>query len=216
MATTPTSSASSRRSAAVPATAACTSWRWPAAAAPSGRRDPRKSEAASCEAASSSERSLLPATVPVATVHPRRAGWEKLAPAGPQFAGKPLERPEAVRRPVAREGAADHPRDRDRSPEAAVVGLATVVAHHEHIAVRDDDRVGEVAVRPAAARRRVGIVLAPAVADRVPVDHRDAVAAHTHDALDEVLLRGPGHGHRAGGIGPNARLAVAADLVVGA
>ena len=52
--------------------------------------------------------------------------------------------------PVGGEGAADDPLLGDGAPEPAVVGLATVVAHHEVVAGRNRDRLAEVA---AAVRR---------------------------------------------------------------
>src|SRR5579862_8084040 len=50
------------------------------------------------------------------------------------------EEADAVRWPVGEEGDADDPFVRDRSPEAAVIGGSTVVAHHEVIAGRNLDR----------------------------------------------------------------------------
>ena len=44
------------------------------------------------------------------------------------------EDPDPVGRPVGGEGPADDPGGRDRSPEPAVVGFPTVVAHHEPVA----------------------------------------------------------------------------------
>ena len=65
-------------------------------------------------------------------------------------AARPLEEADALGRPVGREGAADDPFARDRAPEAAVVGLATVVAHHEPVVGRDGDRGCEVAAAAVA------------------------------------------------------------------
>src|ERR1700754_1548057 len=51
-----------------------------------------------------------------------------------------LDGPDALRRPVREERDADDPFVWDRAPEAAVVGLSTVVAHHEVVAGRNGDR----------------------------------------------------------------------------
>src|SRR6476646_8062384 len=50
-----------------------------------------------------------------------------------------LEEPDPVGRPVGEEGLADDPAAWDRSPEAAVVTLDAVVAHHEVVVGRDRD-----------------------------------------------------------------------------
>src|SRR5437868_4736897 len=61
------------------------------------------------------------------------------------------EEPDAVGRPVGGEGASDDPFLGDRPPEAAVVGGATVVAHHEPMAGRNANRFRESAVGASAA-----------------------------------------------------------------
>src|SRR6476469_3855059 len=100
----------------------------------------------------------------------------------------PLERADALRRPVRRERLADDPVDGDRAPEAAVVGRAAVVAHAEDVALRDGDRPRQVAALAPGARGRERLALELAVAHDVPVAHGDAVAAHPDDPLDEGLL----------------------------
>src|SRR5439155_5720058 len=97
-----------------------------------------------------------------------------------------LEDPDAVRGPVGGEGASDDPARGDRAPEAAVVGFATVVAHHEPVPGGNLDRGAEVALPGAAALPDVAVGLALAVADHVPFDDRDHIARSGHDPLDEV------------------------------
>src|SRR5215213_1874902 len=108
-----------------------------------------------------------------------------------------LEDPDPLRRPVRRDRRADHPSFRHRSPEAAVVGLAAVVAHHEEAAVRHRDRALEGAALSVAARVRERVGLASAVAYDVPVLDLDAIAADADDALDERLVRALGRWCRA-------------------
>src|ERR1700761_3223618 len=117
-----------------------------------------------------------------------------------------LEEPDPVRRPVGEEGDPDDPFIGDRAPEPAVVRLSTVVAHHEVIAGRNDDRCPHIAAIALAAGGDVGVLLAHAVADHVPVLDRDPVARAPDDPLDEGL-RG------LAGRRPGARLVVAFTLV---
>src|SRR4051795_3271517 len=57
---------------------------------------------------------------------------------GPELEGADaLEEADALGRPVGRDRAADDPFARDRAPEAAVVGVATGVAHSETVIRRD-------------------------------------------------------------------------------
>src|SRR6476469_6001736 len=100
----------------------------------------------------------------------------------------PLKRADAPRRPVRREGLADDPIDRDRAPEAPVVGRAAVVAHAEDVAARDRDRPRQVAALTSGAGRDERLALELAVAYDVAAAHRDAVAPHPDDPLDEGLL----------------------------
>src|ERR1035441_635141 len=85
----------------------------------------------------------------------------------------------------------DDPCAPDRSPEAAVVGLAAVVAEHEVLTGRDHDGLREVAVRSASALVDVRVRLACAVADHVAVDDRDAVAgkARTSSACGRITCQ---------------------------
>src|SRR3954454_18610472 len=109
-----------------------------------------------------------------------------------------LQRADALRRPVGGEGAADDPLLRDRAPEARVVGLAAVVAHHEVHALGDRDRLRERALRARRARVRVVVLLALAVADHVAVDDPDAIPGDADDSLDEVHVGLVGCRPRAG------------------
>src|SRR5262249_57915795 len=61
------------------------------------------------------------------------------------------EDPDSLGRPVGEEGLSDDPLLWDWSPEAAVVALPTIVAHHKKVTRRNLDRPGEVA-RPGCAR----------------------------------------------------------------
>ena len=124
-----------------------------------------------------------------------------------------LERADALRRPVGGEGVADDPAVRHRAPEAAVVGLAAVVAHAEHVARRNGDRARQVAPLSAGARGDERLALQLPVAHDVPVAHGDAIAAHADDALDEGL-RGL-LGGRAGQGWPSAAGAAARRALVG-
>src|SRR3954463_1488621 len=102
------------------------------------------------------------------------------------------EEPDAAGRPVGCEGAADDGAAGNGAPESAVVGLATVVAHHEPVSGRNRDGRGHRAspVRVVVTRvRDVRVLLALAVADDVAVDDADDVAGAGDDALDEVHLR---------------------------
>src|SRR4051794_26801810 len=65
-----------------------------------------------------------------------------------------LDAADLRRRPVAGERLADHVAHGDRTPVAAVVGGAAVVAHEEDVALGDADRLREVAAVAAAAWRR--------------------------------------------------------------
>ena len=106
---------------------------------------------------------------------------------GARFSVQSITIPTLSGRPVRRDRLADDPLARDRAPEAAVVGVAAVVAHQEVRALRDRDRV-QVALRARARRRRTARCRL-AVADHVAVDDRDRVAGQADDALDERRVR---------------------------
>ena len=99
-----------------------------------------------------------------------------------------LEEADALGRPVGGEGATDDPLARDRAPEPAVVGLATVVAHHEPMVGGNLDRPREVAAGSALARPREAVGLALAVDEGVAALDVQRVARAGDDALDEVDL----------------------------
>ena len=72
-----------------------------------------------------------------------------------------------VGRPVGGEGLSNDPVARDWAPEAAVLALPTVVAHHEVMIGGNLDRLGEVAGTAAATGVDVGLI---GLLD--PVDYR--------------------------------------------
>src|SRR4051795_6976361 len=146
-----------------------------------------------------------------------RARWVARADAGGRAPEAPdaLEEADALGRPVGRERATDDPFARDRAPEAAVVGVATVVAHHEPVVRRDGDRGCEVASAAAAALARavdVPVALALAVAIDVATLDVDRVPRSGNHALDEVHA-GLGAGGTVTGLALAAP-AVAARVVV--
>src|SRR4051812_41007566 len=97
-----------------------------------------------------------------------------------------LEEPDALRRPVGREGLPDDPLLGDWSPEPAVVRGATVVAHHEVVPGRNRDLGREVAAVAAAAGPCERLLLEFPVEHDVAVLDLDPVPRAGHDALDEV------------------------------
>src|SRR5919201_845950 len=127
---------------------------------------------------------------------------DPLGPSAPFFEGVrartppgALEEPDALRRPVRREGAADDPAARDGAPEAAVIRLATVVAHHEPMAGGNGDgsrEVASAALTPLARLGDVAVLLALAVPVNVPPADVDRVARPGDDTLDEVHARALG------------------------
>src|SRR4051812_4915533 len=122
-----------------------------------------------------------------------------------------LEETDPLRRPVGGEGAADDPLTGNGTPEPAVVGLPTVVAHHEPVVGRNRDLGREVAPRAALAGPREVVLLLLAVHVRMAVADVDPVARAGDDALDEVhvgLLVGRQ-------VARGARLAVAVAARVG-
>src|SRR6476659_6877603 len=141
-----------------------------------------------------------------------RARWPARAVAG----GRTLEEADALGRPVGRERPTDDPFARDRTPEAAVVGLATVVAHHEPVIGGDGDRGCEVAPPATAALAGavdVAVALPLAVAVDVAALDVDRVPWSGDHALDEVHA-GLGPGRLVARLALTA-LAVAARVAVG-
>src|SRR5665213_3278099 len=110
---------------------------------------------------------------------------------------------DSIRGPVGGNGLPDDPAG-NRSPIAAVVGVAAIVAHHEPVAGRDPDRRGEVALRAQAAGFDVGVLLLhePTLLGRPAEDVSfadvDFVSRTGNGALDEVFARLAGHRLRAG------------------
>lgn len=102
------------------------------------------------------------------------------------MASSALEEPDAVGGPVGSEGVADDPAGGHGAPESAVVGLATVVPHHEPVSGRNLDGGREVALLDAAAGPDVAVLLAFAVAVDVPFPDGERVPGAGDDALDEV------------------------------
>src|SRR5436305_14626496 len=96
----------------------------------------------------------------------------------------PSEESDSVRRPVGEERLADDPRLRDRPPEAAVLGVGAIVAHHEVVAARNRDRGGEVARAAAIARNGVGVLLRHTVAGHVTAVDRPTVPGTADPAPD--------------------------------
>src|SRR5579862_5319352 len=89
-----------------------------------------------------------------------------------------LQEPDPVGWPVRGERLSDDPRARDGPPEATVVGEVTIVAHHEVVTGRNLEGARVVAVhdrRVAVRKAGVGLILALAVEDHVPVADRDRV-----------------------------------------
>src|SRR6476661_5203259 len=148
-------------------------------------------------------------------------GGHHATPSGGGSAGaQPIgsEQADAADRPVRREGAADDPAARDGAPEAAVLRVATVVAHHEVVTRRDGDRRREVApgaaAAPCAGAVDVGVLLALSVAVDVAAADVDAVAGEADHALDVVDARAAARGAVAGL--PLFAVRVAADARLGA
>src|ERR1700704_6454948 len=93
---------------------------------------------------------------------------------------------DAARRPVGGERRPDDPLLRDRAPEAAVVGGATIVTHHEVIALGHANRSREVALLAAGAGLDELLGRRLAVPDHVAVADGDRVAGQSDHPLDEV------------------------------
>src|SRR5215207_1769439 len=100
-----------------------------------------------------------------------------------------LEEPDPLGRPVGGEGFADDPLSGNGTPEPAVVGAATVVAHHEVVVGRNADLAREIAGLTTAAGLDELLLLALAVEDHVPAADGEPVPRSGHHALDEVDVR---------------------------
>src|SRR3954447_12709605 len=167
--------------------------------APSARtsRTPRASMSNSTAAATSGPaRQPRPASsAPATHREPRpRSNWKSLLPVR-RFTRSRLrarrgsEEPDPVGWPVGGEGSTDDVVSGNGAPESTVVGLPTIVAHHEPVVGWNPDRRRHRAPAVRVVRARVGdvrVLLALAVADHVPVDDPDGVARAGDDALDEV------------------------------
>src|SRR3954468_4495226 len=154
-----------------------------AAATNGPARQPRPASSAPATKRTPSARSCWNSLRPV-----RRLGLTLALGLAAPVSATGLQDADALGRPVGGKGATDDPLARDGTPEAAVVGLATVVAHHEPVVGGNGDRPGEVAPRPALAGPREAVLLALAVDVRVPALDVQRVARAGDDALDEVDL----------------------------
>src|SRR4051794_38780360 len=96
------------------------------------------------------------------------------------------EEPDALGRPVGPERGADDPFLRDGSPEAAVVGRPTVVAHHEVVTGGNRDLARGVTAVRARARADERLLLELAVEHHAAVADLEVVARARDYALDEV------------------------------
>src|SRR3954470_11444679 len=113
----------------------------------------------------------------------------------PVRAGRFLEGPDPVWRPVGEEGSSDDPLLRDRSPLATVIALGTVVAHHKKVAGWNMNRflqIAQIAVGEIGSLVDERLVLqleraafALGEVDATGLD-LDPVAGERDDALDEV------------------------------
>src|SRR5215207_6933877 len=119
-------------------------------------------------------------------VERRRRFARRASRADSPRAGGSSEQSDAPGGPVGGEGAADDPVARNGSPEPAVVGSPTVVAHHEVMVGGNGDFAREVAILPAAAGADELVLLTLPVQDHVPAPDRDPVTRAGDDALDEV------------------------------
>src|SRR5215210_2529188 len=147
------------------------------AAATSGpARQPRPASSAPATNRGPSERSYRNSRLPLERLR-RRA--RRIA----------LEEPDPLGRPVGGEGFADDPLSWNGSPEPAVVGAATVVAHHEVVVGRNLDLAREIAGLTTAAGLRERLLLALAVEDHVTPADGDPIPGPGYDALDEVHVR---------------------------
>mmetsp|Transcript_14745 Transcript_14745/g.31628 ORF Transcript_14745/g.31628 Transcript_14745/m.31628 type:complete len:237 (-) Transcript_14745:1136-1846(-) len=86
--------------------------------------------------------------------------------------------------PVLEDGAADDVRLGERPPDVAVVAVVAVVAHHEHVALRDQLRGHGV----SGLLRGIGPVQHLTVHQCLPVLHLHNVACRRHNALDEHVV----------------------------
>src|SRR3954447_257298 len=128
--------------------------------------------------------------------------------------GRLLERADALWRPVGEEGAADDPLLLDGSPDAAVIAVPTVVAHHKKVPGGNRDLLREVARVAVLRRVDVRLLLKRAVDVDAALHPLQAIAGNGHDALDEVRVR-PRRGRRRTGL-VGLLLRRAADVLVGA
>src|SRR3954453_7780824 len=103
--------------------------------------------------------------------------------------GRFLRRADALWRPVREEGSADDPLLGDGSPDTAVGGVATVVAHHKKVSWRNRDFARLVTRFARSVRTNEGLVLPFAVDVDPLLPHREVVSGHPADALDEVRVR---------------------------
>src|SRR6058998_1851244 len=91
------------------------------------------------------------------------------------------EEPDALGRPVGPEGGADDPLLRDGSPESAVVGRPTIVAHHEVVTGGNRDLAREVTAVRTCTGPDERLLLQLAVEDHAAVADLQMVARPRHD-----------------------------------
>src|SRR6478672_10432284 len=164
------------------------SWSNSTAAATSGpARQPRPASSAPATKRTPSARSWRNSRLPEERL--RRARRREVALPVRSAAATSSEEADALGRPVGGEGLPDDPLLGDGAPEPAVVGRATVVAHHEPVTGGNRHGLGQVAALAAAARLGERLLLELAVEHDVPVADRDLVARACDDALDEVHVR---------------------------
>src|SRR5438270_2974230 len=122
----------------------------------------------------SSASATATATVTTSSIRPFTADLG--APDAGRRSGPASEEPDPVGGPIGQERLADDPAPRHRAPEAAVLGVRAVVAHHVVVAARDGDGLREVTRLAAGAADDVAVGLALSVADHVSGADRQAIA----------------------------------------
>jgi len=97
-----------------------------------------------------------------------------------------LEEADPFDRPVGEEGLPDDPFSRDGSPEAAVVALPTIVAHHKKVIWRNFERRRKRALADGSAGPCEGLLLDLAVYHGMAVANGNGIPWKRHYSLDEI------------------------------